>query len=271
MDASSRPLTQVERHLAQALANISAGTDAWSKLIDDGFLMCNKMVSLYLSKCNAKADDADEPWTGAAISAWARLGRRPGAAALHDGAEAEVFEDRLAVEITKADEEIADWHAKLGKMIRLLQSQFAKLQDASVLVQVGLLNMPVPASGLVFDLIKPDTLRDLVTHTVHMYALDLALKLQLMGTLTTLGNASSTTVGMTAPYASVLGQMEEDGPRLVLPAPTTNDIDRAELINLMALWMYQPTVHRQHVAELRDVARLVKVMTGGSSAQGRRR
>ncbi|KAJ3365261.1 hypothetical protein GGF32_009766 [Allomyces javanicus] len=269
MDASSRPLTQVERHLAQAIANISTGTDAWSKLVDDGFLMCNKMVSLYLSKCNAKADDADEPWTGAAISAWAHSGGRSGPAP-HDGANAHAFEDKLAAAITKADEEIADWHAKLGKMIKLLQSQFAKLQDASVLIQVGLLNMSAPASGLVFDLIKPDTLRDLVTDTVHMYALDLALKLQLMGTLATLGSASSSLIGMTAPYTSVLGQMGEEAPRPMLPAPTTNDIDRAELINLMALWMYQPTVLRRHVAELRDVARLVKGMAGGSGVQGRR-
>ncbi|KNE63854.1 hypothetical protein AMAG_08918 [Allomyces macrogynus ATCC 38327] len=269
MDATSRPLSQVERHLAQAMANISAGTDTWSKLVDDGFLMCNKMVSLYLSKCNAKADDADEPWTGAAISAWAKSDGQPGTA-LDDGPDAKPFDDRLTFAITKADQEIADWHAKLGKMIKLLQSQFAKLQDASVLVQVGLLNMPAPVSGLVFDLIKSDTLRDLVTDTVRMYALDLALKLQLMGTLATLGSTSSTLTGMTAPYASVLGQMEEEVPRPVLPAPTTNDIDRAELINLMALWMYQPTVLRRHVAELRDVARLVKGMVGGSGAQGRR-
>ncbi|KAI9179260.1 hypothetical protein H9P43_005923 [Blastocladiella emersonii ATCC 22665] len=205
------------RHLVQAVSTVAQLADAAAKLTSDSLPVCNKVVTLALQRRSILLDAADADDSAAAL-------------------------DKALARVGELDAEIADWYAKVVSAVHLLvrmeqQSNHVKLAAAAHTAHTLLLNAQQassrdPESAMVGgSMIRAARLAEMINEVLAMHAADLALKLQLAGTLDALA----------LPLASD-------------PATCGAQWDRAQLVTLLGHWMYAPPVRQAGVADLADAA-----------------
>ncbi|ORZ33468.1 hypothetical protein BCR44DRAFT_191813 [Catenaria anguillulae PL171] len=139
-----------------------------------------------------------------------------------------------------------EWRDKLSSLMQLLQSTYVRFVDALTATRAMLFARQLQSSSAgdlrIADVIRIETLDSLLLEVSSMYTTDLAAKLDLVTTLSSLVSADSSAAA--SPFA--------------LPPPFPPEgKDRELLVRMLGHWMYAPAVRQAQVNEVREVAKVL--------------